>query len=181
MAEVKKRISRGLVQVYTGDGKGKTTAALGLAFRASGHGFRTYVIQFMKGQIVYGELRAAEKLAPLITIVQMGRPEFVNRKNPDPIDIKMASDALARAKEIIGDGEYDIVVLDEVNVAMDFGLIRVSDVLELMKNKPSQVELVLTGRNAPPEIIKAADLVTEMRQVKHYFEQGVGSRTGIER
>jgi len=181
MPEERKRISRGLVQVYTGDGKGKTTAALGLAFRASGHGFKTYVIQFMKGQIVYGELRAAGKPDSLITIEQMGRPEFVNKRCPDPIDIKMASDALARAKEIIGGGRYDIVVLDEVNVAIDFGLINVSDVLELIKNKPAHVEMVLTGRNASPEIIKAADLVTEMKQVKHYFEQGVGSRTGIER
>jgi cob(I)alamin adenosyltransferase len=178
---VRKRLSRGLVQVYTGDGKGKTTAALGLAFRASGHGLRTYVIQFMKGQIVYGELNAA-KLVPLnVTIEQMGRPDFVNKKSPDPIDIRMAQEALARAREVVSSGEYDIVVLDEVNVAMDFNLVSVADVLAIVRGKPANVELILTGRYAPEEIVKAADLVTEMKLVKHYYDAGVGSRNGIER
>jgi cob(I)alamin adenosyltransferase len=177
----RKRLSRGLVQVYTGDGKGKTTAALGLAFRAAGHGFKSYVIQFMKGQIVYGELNAARIVAPLITVVQMGRPEFVNKKNPDPVDMHMAMDALALAREVIMAGEHDIVVLDEANVAMDFGLIPVDGVLSLLDEKPAHVEVVLTGRSAPEEIINRADLVTEMRLIRHYYDSGVGSRNGIER
>ncbi|MBI5527670.1 MAG: cob(I)yrinic acid a,c-diamide adenosyltransferase [Deltaproteobacteria bacterium] len=177
----RKRLAQGLVQVYIGDGKGKTTAALGLCFRAAGHGFKSYIIQFMKGQIVYGELESAKKLAPLITIVQKGRPDFVNKKDPDPVDVGMAQEAFAHAREVVMGGEYDVVVLDEINVAMDFGLVAEKDVLDLIRGKPPHVELVLTGRYAPEGVVAAADLVTEMKLVKHYYEHGVGSRDGIER
>lgn len=177
-----KRLSQGMIQVYTGNGKGKTTAALGLACRAVGHGYKVFIIQFMKGNIDYGELETARKLGPSLTIKQMGRECFVNRENPDPEDIKLAHEALALAKKVILGGDYDIVVLDEVNVAIDFGLIQKEEVLKLMsEERPSHVELILTGRYAPKEIIERADLVTEMVEVKHYYHRGVQSREGIEK
>ena len=176
-----RRDRKGLVQVYTGNGKGKTTAALGLALRAAGHGLRTHVIQFMKGEIYYGELGAAKILAPYLTITQMGRPDFVNRDNPEPIDVRLAQDALALARKVIADGEYDIVVLDEINVALDFGLIATKDVLELMDMKRPETELILTGRYAKKEVIDRADLVTEMVEVKHPYADGAKARLGIER
>jgi cob(I)alamin adenosyltransferase len=177
MAQLKK----GLVQIYTGDGKGKTTASLGLALRACGHGLRAYVIQFMKGEIYYGELGMAERLSDCLTITQMGRPDFVNRENPDPIDIELAHKAIELSAEVVESGTYDIVVLDEVNVALDFGLIDISDVIAIIEKKPPHVELVLTGRNAPRELIDRADLVTEMVEIKHPYSRGIGARTGIER
>lgn len=177
-----KRLPQGMIQVYTGNGKGKTTAALGLACRAVGHGYKVFMIQFMKGDIEYGELEAARKLAPSLTISQMGRECFVSRDNPDPEDVRLAHEALTLAKKVISGGEYDIVILDEINVAMDFGLLNKHDVLELMtKKRPHHVELILTGRYAPEEIIEQADLVTEMVEVKHYYHRGVQSREGIEK
>ncbi len=176
-----KKARQGLVQVYTGNGKGKTTAALGLAFRASGHGLKTYIIQFMKGEIYYGELGAAEKLSETITIKQMGRPDFVDKKNPARVDIEMAEEALKLARELITGGKYDLVILDEINVALDFGLIKLDDVLEIIDKKPPEVELILTGRYAPKEIIERADLVTEMVEVKHPYNAGIEARVGIER
>ena len=181
MGDDKKKNRQGLVQVYTGNGKGKTTAALGLALRAAGHGLSTCVIQFMKGEIYYGELGAAKLLFPYLTIIQMGRPDFVDKKNPAPIDVKLAKDALAFARKVIATGEYDIVVLDEVNVAVDFGLIGLAEVLELIDAKSPETELILTGRYAPKEIIERADLVTEMVEVKHPYAAGVEARLGIER
>jgi cob(I)alamin adenosyltransferase len=172
---------KGMVQLYTGDGKGKTTAALGLCFRAAGHGLRSYIIQFMKGQIVYGELKAAKYLNGLITIEQMGRPDFVSKENPERIDIEMARDALRLAERVIKSGEYDIVVLDEVNVAADFGLIEKEEVIRIIKERPEYVEVVLTGRYAPKEFIEIADLVSEVKEVKHYYQKGVEARDGIER
>ena len=178
----KKRLPQGMIQVYTGNGKGKTTAALGLACRAVGHGYTAFMIQFMKGNIDYGELETARKLAPYLTIRQMGRECFVNREHPDPEDIRLAHEALALAKTIIASGEYDIVILDEINVAMDFGLISTQEVIQLMdEERPAHVELILTGRYAPPEIIEQADLVTDMVEVKHYYHRGVQSREGIEK
>jgi cob(I)alamin adenosyltransferase len=176
-----KKARRGLVQVYTGNGKGKTTAALGLALRAAGHGLKTHVIQFMKGEIYYGELGAAKMLFPYLTITQMGRPDFVDKKNPDPIDVRLAGEALSLARKVIASREFDIVVLDEVNVALDFRLIEISDVLALIDERPAETELILTGRYAPKEIIERADLVTEMVEIKHPYAAGVSARLGIER
>jgi cob(I)alamin adenosyltransferase len=178
----KKRLPQGMIQVYTGNGKGKTTAALGLACRAVGHGYTVFMIQFMKGNIEYGELETARKLAPSLTIKQMGRECFVSRENPDPEDVSLAHEALALAKAAITSGEYDMVILDEINVAMNFGLISTQDVIKLMdEERPAHVELVLTGRYAPREIIEQADLVTEMAEIKHYYARGVQSREGIEK
>jgi len=172
---------RGLVQVYTGNGKGKTTAALGLALRAAGHGKKTCVIQFMKGEIYYGELGAAKMLAPYLEIIQMGRPDFVNKNNPDPRDVRLARQALDLAGEILSGRRYDIVVLDEINVALDFGLIGLAEVMALIDAKPAETELVLTGRYAKQEIIDRADLVTEMTEIKHPYTAGIEARIGIER
>jgi len=174
-------IGKGYVQVYTGNGKGKTTASLGLAVRAAGHGLKTVIIQFMKGWIDYGELAGVRMLSPCVEIHQAGRDTFVNRKNPDPEDARLAREGFQLAKEVILGRKADIVVLDEVNCAMDFGLLPVPEVLELLRSKPDGMELVLTGRGAPQEIIDAADLVTEMREVKHYYRKGVDARTGVER
>lgn len=170
---------QGLIHVYTGNGKGKTTAALGLALRASGHGMKVYIIQFMKGRIDYGELKACQD-NPNITIEQFGRPQFVDRGSPEPEDIEFAEQAMERAEEVLTGGEHDIVILDEVNVALDFNLIQLNDVLDLIGKKPEHVELVLTGRKAHPEISRMADYVTEMLPVKHPYDQGQPGRKGIE-
>ncbi len=170
---------RGLVHVYTGTGKGKTTAALGLALRASGHGKKVYIIQFMKGRIDYGELKAC-KDNPNITIEQFGRPQFVDKDNPEQEDIDFAKQALEKATQIIGSGEYHIVILDEVNVALDFNLVKLEDIIDLIENKPEDVELILTGRNANPEVSRIADYVTEMLAIKHPYEEGQVGRKGIE-
>jgi cob(I)alamin adenosyltransferase len=174
-------LEQGLIQVYTGNGKGKTTAALGLALRAVGRGLRVLVIQFMKGGGPYGEHLAAARLAPLLTIVPFGRPGWVNRDNPDPEDIRLAHEALAAAREALNAGTCDLLILDEANGAVSFGLLTVDELLSLIAAKPPQVELVITGRNAHERVMEVADLVTEMREVKHYYHQGVGSRIGIEK
>ena len=140
----------GYVQVYTGNGKGKTTAALGLACRAVGHNMRVVMIQFMKGSIDYGELNTAKRLAPNLTIIQQGRENFVNRDDPDPIDVKMAQEGVELAKRFMQEDPPDILILDELNVALDFGLVSLDQVLELLKLRPEKMELVLTGRYAPP-------------------------------
>lgn len=172
-------LTRGLVQVYTGEGKGKTTAALGLAMRAAGHGLRVYIIQFMKGWPNYGELKTVGG-HPQITLRQFGRPEFVDPEKPEPLDREMAREALREARRVLTSGSYDLVILDEVNVALKYRLIELKDVLTLIEGKPERVELVLTGRYAPPEVIERADLVTEMREVKHPYKHGVKGRKGIE-
>jgi cob(I)alamin adenosyltransferase len=172
-------LKRGLVQVYTGDGKGKTTAALGLAMRAAGHGLRVYIIQFMKGWPNYGELKTVGG-HPQITLRQFGRPEFVDPEKPEPADVEMAKEALREARQVLTSGSYDLVILDEVNVALKYGLIELKEVLTLIEEKPQDIELILTGRYAPPEVIERADLVTEMREVKHPYRIGIKGREGIE-
>lgn len=167
----------GLVQVYTGDGKGKTTAALGLALRAAGWGLRSYIAQFMKGQD-YGELHSLARLTPLITIEQFGQPSFIRHASAE--DLALAQQGLARALAALVSAEYNIVILDEICIALYFGLVRLEQVLELIDQRPAAVELVLTGRRAPQELIDRADLVTEMREIKHPFQQGVPARRGIE-
>ncbi|MDP8255169.1 MAG: cob(I)yrinic acid a,c-diamide adenosyltransferase [Candidatus Alcyoniella australis] len=174
-------IGRGYVQVYTGNGKGKTTAALGLALRAAGRGIKTYIGQFMKGQL-YGELKGAQMLGGLVTIEQFGRDEFVHvTKPPDPRDVDKAQQCLAALRKALISGEYSIVVADEINTALWFGLLSIEQALELIKLRPEGIELVLTGRYAPESLIEAADLVTEMREVKHYYTNHVPARDGIER
>ncbi|MFH0800135.1 MAG: cob(I)yrinic acid a,c-diamide adenosyltransferase [Pseudomonadota bacterium] len=175
------KLNKGCIQVYTGDGKGKTTAALGQALRALGHGLKVFVIQFMKGNIEYGELEMSRRLAPQFTLKQMGRETFVNKKNPDPKDIEMAKDALKLAQECMKDKSIDILILDEINVAIDFKLIPLDEVLAMLGGKPEQMELILTGRAAAQELIDKADLVTEMKEVKHYYRNGIEARVGIER
>lgn len=168
----------GYVQVYTGNGKGKTTAALGLALRAAGAGLKVFIGQFMKGSAT-GELKALQRFDDLITIEQFGRQGFVHSQ-PDAEDIERASRGLARAKQALLSGECDLVILDEANVAAHFRLITVAQLLELIDAKPAQVELVLTGRYAAESVIERADLVTEMCEIKHYYQQGVEARRGIE-
>jgi cob(I)alamin adenosyltransferase len=171
----------GYVQVYTGNGKGKTTAALGLAFRAAGRGFRTYIAQFLKAQPT-GEIEAAEKLAPLVTIEQFGREGFVTvTGGPDDEDVARAGTGLARARKAMLSGTYRIVVLDEVNTAVHLKILPEAEVLAFIDQRPAAVELVLTGRYAPASFIQRADLVTEMSAVKHYYDRGVKAREGIEK
>jgi cob(I)alamin adenosyltransferase len=173
-------MEKGLIQVYTGNGKGKTSAALGLALRAVGHGLKVLIIQFMKGNFKYGELESARKLSPYLTIIPMGRETFVSKSHPDPADSQRAQEGFSLAKKAIENREFDIVILDEINMAVDYGLIPLSDLLQLIDSKPETVELVLTGRNAKSEIMDKADLVTEMVELKHYYHKGVKVRKGIE-
>lgn len=168
-----------MIQIYTGNGKGKTTAALGLGLRAVGHGLKVIMIQFMKGEINYGELEAVKHL-PDFKIEQYGRPDFVNPENPDKEDIRLAEQALKRAAKVIKNKEFDIVILDEINVAVSFGLIKAEKVIELIKNTSKKTELILTGRYMPEEFIKYADLISEVREIKHHFQTGIPARKGIE-
>lgn len=174
-------LEQGRIQVYTGDGKGKTTASLGLAFRAVGQGLRVCMVQFIKGGGRYGEHYACEKLAPFFTIHQTGRDNWIFRDKLDSEDIRVAREAMELSRRCLTGGEYDLVILDEINCAVSFGLISVEDVLALMAERPPKVELALTGRNADERIIDAADLVTEMREIKHYFQAGMQARVGIEK
>jgi cob(I)alamin adenosyltransferase len=169
---------KGTIQLYTGNGKGKTTAALGAALRAIGHGKRVAMIQFMKGRL-YGELEAAKKLEGF-TIEQHGRDEFVDSADPAAIDRELAAGGWRRAEELIRDNGLDMLILDEINVAVAFGLIELEDVLSFMKNKPERIELIMTGRYAPEEMIALADTVTEMREIRHHYCRGVAARKGIE-
>jgi cob(I)alamin adenosyltransferase len=176
----RKPLERGYVQVYTGNCKGKTTAALGLAFRAIGSGLRTYVGQFMKGQH-YGELKAARLVEPYVTIEQYGRRGFMHVQDPpEQRDLQMAEKGTEKASHAIVSGRYDIIILDEIITAHHFHLVSIQSILDLIAQRPGNLELVLTGRYAPQELIDAADLVTEMVEIKHYYAQGVGARNGIE-
>ncbi len=168
-----------MIQIYTGNGKGKTTAALGMALRAVGHGTRVIMIQFMKGQIKYGELKAALILKKLV-IEQYGRKDFVDRDHPAAIDREFARRGMARAWQALKDKRYGIIILDEINVAVEYGLVPAAEVIRLMRRTPKRTELVLTGRYMPTEFIRYADLVSEMVDVKHHFSRGVKARRGIE-
>jgi cob(I)alamin adenosyltransferase len=165
--------------VYTGDGKGKTTAALGLALRAAGHGMHTYIGQFLKGRH-YGELDSLQSLSQAVTVEQYGLNEWVHVEGVTPEQRAAAQEGLERIRQAVHSGRYHLVILDEVNVALYFGLLTEEEVLTLIDNKPAGVELVLTGRRAPQGIIDRADLVTEMREIKHPYQQGIEARPGIE-
>lgn len=168
-----------MVEVYTGDGKGKTTAAFGLALRALGHGLKVLCIQFMKGDPNYGEVIISKRL-PNFELIQSGLPTFVKKGNPSPEDLRLAKEGFEKAKKTIKDGKYDIIILDEINVAMDYGLIEIEEVEKLIKECPENIELILTGRYAPKRIIELADLVSEIKEVKHYYKRGIQARKGIE-
>ena len=191
--------NKGYVQVYTGNGKGKTTAALGITMRASGAGMKVAFIQFMKA-LGYSEQKILPTL-PGVTWKTLGKPFFIAKAgsiseeelagygdscvvfeegNPPADYVKMIREGFEEAREMVMSGEYDMVVLDEINCVMYFELLDVEDVLNLIRNKPAHTELILTGRCAPEEIIEAADLVTEMREIKHYYNEGVQARKGIE-
>ena len=172
-------MTEGLVQVFTGRGKGKTTAALGTALRALGQGLKVHIISFMKGDYPYGEYATLQYL-PSVTVAKFGRIDFVDPENVLDIDREEAKKALEAAREATGSGKYDLVILDEVNIAAAWGLLALDDVIELIRGKPSNVELILTGRYAAPELIEVADLVTEMTEVKHPYQQGIKARCGFE-
>ncbi|MCR4418998.1 MAG: cob(I)yrinic acid a,c-diamide adenosyltransferase [Clostridia bacterium] len=169
----------GLVQVYTGEGKGKSTAAFGLALRAWGQGLRVLIVQFMKPGGC-GEHRALELFAPRLEVRSFGRSGFVGPQGPQEEDLRLAREALEYARQVMLQQQADLIILDEVLVAVRLGVLTVPELLEFLRQKPETVELVLTGRGAPAEIVERADLVTEMREVKHPYRSGVGPRRGIE-
>jgi len=166
-----------MIQIYTGNGKGKTTAALGLAIRAAGARKKVYICQFIKGK-PYSELLCLKKIKN-ITIEQFGRGCFI-KKTPSKADIEFAGKGLEKAKKMVESKKFDLIILDEINCAIDVKLIEASDVLDLINNTPRSIELVLTGRNAPRALINAADLVSEIHEIKHYYRTGVKARKGIE-
>jgi cob(I)alamin adenosyltransferase len=174
------KLKQGFVQIYTGNGKGKSTAAIGQAVRAAGFGLKTYIAQFMK-EYPYNELISLKYLSEWIAIEQFGGDEFVYKKElPGEEELAKAKKGLKTAREKMLNGEYDIVILDEAIVAIYFKLIRTEELIEFIKIKPENVELILTGRYCPEELIDLADLVTEMKEVKHYYQRGITSRRGIE-
>ncbi len=170
---------KGYIHIYTGNGKGKTTAALGLAIRASGHGMKTYIGQFMKGQ-AYGEL-AALKNNSNIFIEQYGDKKCIHKADVTQKHIAQAVNGLEKAYNAMLSGNYQIIILDEINVALWFDLLKTQEVLTFLDKRPIHTEVVLTGRNAPNELIEVADLVSDIREVKHYYNQGIQARDGIER
>ena len=173
------RLNPGLVQLYTGTGKGKSTAAVGLGMRAVGHGLRVFLLQFMKGDPEYGELLSLASVEGFDTL-QSGLPTFVKKGEPGAEDLRLAAAGYEKAREIIAAGWYDLVILDEINVAVDYGLLTVEQALALIDLKPAHVELVLTGRYAPPELVERADLVSEVTEIRHPYAAGVAARKGIE-
>ncbi|TFG34098.1 cob(I)yrinic acid a,c-diamide adenosyltransferase [Candidatus Thorarchaeota archaeon] len=178
-----------LLQIYTGDGKGKTTCALGAGLRAAGHGLEVLVISFMKAKVAirgdgidinYGEFKAVD-LIPNFTIVPVGRETFVDKHNPDPIDVEMAQNGLRLAQEALQKHKCDVLILDEINVAVEWNLISLEDQLGLADMKPTDIELIMTGRYARQEIMDIANLVTEMKEIKHYYStEKIPARRGFE-
>lgn len=170
---------KGFVHVYTGDGKGKTTAALGLALRAAGAGLKVFIAQFVKG-MEYSEHKALQRLTDMITVKQFGRRCFI-RGEPESEDVELARKGLEEAREAMASGEFRLVVLDEANIAVFYKLFTAKELIEAIGARRGDVEVVATGRKAAAELLEFADLVTEMREVKHYYQQGVEGRTGIEK
>lgn len=168
-----------MLQVYTGTGKGKTTAALGVALRASGYAMKTLMFSFLKDDPDYGEARAVHNL-PWFTLRQVGRDAFVNFRDPDPVDLRMCRDGWEQAKRSIAAREADIIILDELNIVLATNMLPTSEVVSFLREHKGAVEIITTGRGAPEELIKIADLVTDMSEVKHYFHRGVSSRNGID-
>ena len=170
---------RRLIHVYTGPGKGKTTASLGLALRACGHGWNVRMICFMKGDPNYGEVKIASSI-PGFELIQSGLPTFVKKGEPSPEDLRLAREGFDLAKKTVEEGKHDLLILDEINVAVDYGLIPLEELIALVDSKPAKLELVLTGRYAHREISKRADLVSEVLEIKHPYTQGIPGREGID-
>ena len=174
------QLDPGLVSIFTGDGKGKTTAAIGSVVRAAGHGLRTFIIYFMKGKdYIHGENSILSQL-PNVKMASFGQAGWVDRENIKAEHREQAALALATARDAINSSDYDIIVLDEINIAINYGLIELEDVIQLIKEKPKPVELILTGRYADPGLMQMADLVTDMLMVKHPYTQGIKARRGID-
>ena len=171
-------MKKGLVQIYTGNGKGKTTAALGLSLRAAGQGLKVFIAQFVKGMF-YGELEALERFAPQITLRQYGRKCFI-RDKPTEEDVRLAREGWQEIQDVLKSAKFDLLILDEIGIAIHYRLISLEEVEELLRTRPEGVELVLTGRKIPEALYEQADLVTEMREIKHYYSAGVQARKGIE-
>jgi len=173
---------KGLIIVYTGGGKGKTSAALGLVLRAVGYNHKVCMVQFVKGSWHYGELDSAKRLAPEFELITAGKGfvGILDDKSPREDHIKAANEALAIGKEKIVSGKYDVVILDEINYAVQLELLKLSDVIDTIKSKPPELDLVLTGNHASKEVIELADLVTEMKEIKHPFKSGIKAKKGID-
>ena len=169
---------QGYTHIYTGNGKGKTTAALGMALRAAGNGMQVFVAQFVKGK-TYSEVHAVRELLPTVTLVQYGREAFIHGQ-PGEADIEVARQGMQEVERIVDSGSYDLIILDEICIALYFKLIDEARIIRLIEQKPAKTELILTGRYAPQSLMDKADLVTEMQEVKHYYQQGVQARKGFE-
>jgi cob(I)alamin adenosyltransferase len=171
---------KAIIMVYTGNGKGKTTAALGLALRASGHGLNVFIVQFRKSDSSYGEIQAINKFLPTVTVVQSKRSRITGRGGFEQADLDDAQNTFEIGKEALLSGNYNLVIFDEINFAMDYGLIPQDGVVAMLKEKPAHTDVVLTGRNAPVEIVEMADLVSEVREIKHHYQAGIKAQKGIE-
>jgi cob(I)alamin adenosyltransferase len=171
---------KGLILIHTGNGKGKTTAAFGAAFRAAGQGMKVLILQFMKGRKDLGELKALTRIDLPITLEQYGRRVFFRTRTCEAMDIHKAHQGLEAFKRAMKGNAYDLIILDEINIAIHFGLLNVEEVIEAIEQKSPELHLVLTGRNADQKLIEMADLVTEMREIKHHYHQGVQAQKGIE-
>ncbi len=173
-------IEKGYIQVYTGNGKGKTSAAIGISVRAAGAGLKTYFVQFMK-VFPYSEIESLKQLSEFIEVEQFGKDDFIFRKEePNEEEKKEAKQGLVRAEEKMLSGEFDLVILDEICVSIYFKLFAIEQVLSFIEKKPDKVELILTGRYCPEAILEKADLISNIEEVKHYYTQGVLSRKGID-
>ncbi len=171
---------KGITLVFTGNGKGKTTAAVGMGIRATGHGRRVLMIQFMKGPgNLYGETVALRSF-PSFEVVQSGRDRFIDKEHPDPADVEKARRGMDLARKALLSGDYDLLILDEINVAVNYGLVPLEEVLDLMDRRPPEMDIMLTGRYAHDVILERADLVSEIREAKHHYKAGVSAQAGIE-